>query len=364
MACLAALPAYAQSLKIGDKAPSLEVSRWVKGEKVERLEKDQTYVVEFWATWCGPCIQTIPHLTKLQKEFKDKGIKFIGVSVWEQDPKAVDPFVKHMGDKMVYSVAMDEVPKDEEPNNGKMAKNWMAASGAQGIPTAFIVKDGLIAWIGHPGSIDKPLEKVTEPNFDLAKFISDARERQAKQAVIQKKLEAFQEKFENLGINASQQKMLELFVKTTAESPELEEELGNTTYELMFFLGEKNTSNYGLKLVEGVYKDNAEMLNQIAWLNLDPDSNVPADRRDYKLALKAAIQANELTKGTNGAIADSLALAYFKTGDPVKALAIQEKVIKLTEADGLDGEEEKKAFDEMKARLEEYKKAVAEAKKP
>jgi thiol-disulfide isomerase/thioredoxin len=63
MACLAALPAYAQSLKIGDKAPSLEVSRWVKGEKVERLEKDQTYVVEFWATWCGPCIQTIPHLT-------------------------------------------------------------------------------------------------------------------------------------------------------------------------------------------------------------------------------------------------------------------------------------------------------------
>ena len=42
-----------------------------------------------------------------------------------------------------------------------MAKNWMKAAGQNGIPTAFIVnKEGKIAWIGHPGRMDEPLDKI------------------------------------------------------------------------------------------------------------------------------------------------------------------------------------------------------------
>src|SRR5437868_2205978 len=83
-------------LGVGDPAPKLEVKEFVKGEPVVRLEKGKTYVVEFWATWCGPCRATIPHLTELQKKYKD--ITFIGVSVWEREPGAVKPFVAEMGD--------------------------------------------------------------------------------------------------------------------------------------------------------------------------------------------------------------------------------------------------------------------------
>jgi len=53
---------------------------------VKGFDKDKTYVVEFWATWCGPCKATIPHLTKLQKEHPD--VTFIGVSVFENDTSA------------------------------------------------------------------------------------------------------------------------------------------------------------------------------------------------------------------------------------------------------------------------------------
>src|ERR1043166_6557257 len=62
-------------LNVGDPAPALGVSSFVKGDKVEKFEPGKTYVVEFWATWCGPCKQSIPHLTELAHKYKDKGVQ-------------------------------------------------------------------------------------------------------------------------------------------------------------------------------------------------------------------------------------------------------------------------------------------------
>src|SRR3954463_3704223 len=108
MFSLAALPALAAdaskdvTLKVGDPAPKLSIDKWVKGEPVKEFEKGKVYVVEFWATWCGPCKVSIPHVTKLQAKFKDKGLVVIGVDVWERDLAKVEPFVTEMGDKMNY----------------------------------------------------------------------------------------------------------------------------------------------------------------------------------------------------------------------------------------------------------------------
>lgn len=148
------------ALKIGDPAPPIAVARFVKGEPVTELEQGQVYVLEFWATWCGPCVEAIPHVSELQAKYKDRGVVVIGTSVWESDPEQskVEPFVARMGDKMNYRVAMDD---RSGGGKGKMAETWMTAAGQNGIPASFIVdRSGKIAWIGHPMELEKHLEKV------------------------------------------------------------------------------------------------------------------------------------------------------------------------------------------------------------
>ena len=157
---------YRDTLTIGDEAPTISVSKWLKGDPVDRLDPEKIYVVEFWATWCGPCRVSIPHLTELQKKYKDKGVTLIGVSV-DQNQEAVAPFVKEMGDKMEYSVAIDDVPGGEKASEGTMADRWMEAADQHGIPTAFIVRDGKVAWIGHPMAMDEALEKSSAEEFDI-----------------------------------------------------------------------------------------------------------------------------------------------------------------------------------------------------
>jgi thiol-disulfide isomerase/thioredoxin len=169
---LAGRAAAADKLAVGDDAPKLAVKEFVKGDAVADLEKGKVYVVEFWATWCGPCKVSIPHLTELQKKYKN--VTFIGVSAFEQDQSAVRPFVEQMGDKMDYRVAIDDVAKGAKPATGKMAKGWMIAAGQNGIPTAFIVNgDGKVAWIGHPSKLEEPLEQIVSGKYDLEKATAD-----------------------------------------------------------------------------------------------------------------------------------------------------------------------------------------------
>ncbi len=154
--------AHASGIGPGSPAPALDIKTWYKGTPVKSFEKDKLYVVEFWATWCGPCKMSIPHLTELAQ--KNKDVTFIGVSIWEDDNGTnVKKFVDDMGDKMNYNVCYSG-------NQTGMAETWMKAAGQNGIPTAFIIQNGEIQWVGHPMTMEEPLNQIKAGKFDRAAF--------------------------------------------------------------------------------------------------------------------------------------------------------------------------------------------------
>lgn len=142
------------ALKVGDPAPRIAPGKWAQGEAIKELEGDKVYIVEFWATWCGPCIAVIPHINDFSKRYAKDGLVVVGQNLGE-DEKTVNAFVRKMGSKMSYRVAVDDA-------SAKMANTWLRAAGQNGIPCAFVVnKKGRIAYIGHPMSFkEEHLKKL------------------------------------------------------------------------------------------------------------------------------------------------------------------------------------------------------------
>jgi thiol-disulfide isomerase/thioredoxin len=154
--CLALGPGCSRNpsatAKIGDPAASLEGLTFVKGGPV-KIEPGTIYVIEFWATWCPPCRESIPHLTKVAARYKDKGVVVVGISI-EKEESIVRPFVEKQADKMDYIVAFDP--------EWTVANPYMQAFAQNTIPHAFLVDgSGRVVWHGVPDSgLEKAIDKT------------------------------------------------------------------------------------------------------------------------------------------------------------------------------------------------------------
>jgi thiol-disulfide isomerase/thioredoxin len=152
-----------------------------KFKPVTSFEKGNVYVVEFWATWCGPCIASMPHLAETQEKYASKKVQLVSVS--DEDLETVEKFLakplKGSEDKeQTYGKLTSAYCLTTDPDKS-VYETYMDAAGQNGIPTAFIVgKTGIVEWIGHPMRMDEPLDKVVEDKWDRDAFLVEFKKEQ------------------------------------------------------------------------------------------------------------------------------------------------------------------------------------------
>ena len=140
------------TLAVGSDAPALSVASWWQDKALAPMEKGKVYVVDFWASWCGPCRASMPHLFELQKKYADQGVEFAGISI-DRNTAAADKYLTTLGTDLPVHFGLDDA--------GKNWAAWGTAAGRNSIPSTYLVgKDGKIAWIGHPMKLEPELEKA------------------------------------------------------------------------------------------------------------------------------------------------------------------------------------------------------------
>ena len=90
-------------------APSFSV-RTLEGKSLRLSElKNRPLIVDFWATWCGPCKASMPHLSSMQSRYEKRGLAVIGMSVDDGGPENVRKFANKLGVKFTLAMADDEI---------------------------------------------------------------------------------------------------------------------------------------------------------------------------------------------------------------------------------------------------------------
>ena len=367
----------ARAAQIGDAAAPLEIAEWVKGDAVDlaAVKGKKVVVVEFWATWCGPCRVSIPHLTELQKKYGDRGVVVVGVS--DEVSAKVKPFVDEQGAKMNYTVAIDR--------NNATSDGYMKRYAQNGIPHAFVVdKDGRIAWHGHPMSgLDRVLDQLAANTFDMGSERKRENGVQKLEEYFQKTLQGATDaaleklgaeltaldremggidpagkldlaelrrsaRFQNamadyqraLTAGRNDSELAALQAKAAPFAPrdfKFEDFKGGVQLQRLFSdyyravtgRGDESRAGELARKLESASSDNAEMLNDMAWTLLTDEK---IKNRNLKLATKFAQAAVDASGGKDANVLDTHARALFDSGKVDEAVRQEKKAIEFCDS--------------------------------
>ena len=134
-------PVHAQrTLVAGDTLRAYYLGEFVQAEEPGRGLEGRWVVMDFWATWCRPCVASMPHLNELQREFACDSIVFLAIT---HEPRSkVEQFLE------THEIRADVVLDTEKHVMHKLL-------GVTAIPRTFVIDpDRVVRWTGHAGKLE------------------------------------------------------------------------------------------------------------------------------------------------------------------------------------------------------------------
>lgn len=140
--------AYASvGVSVGQEAPDFKLKSLAgKSVSLKDFRGEKVVVLDFWASWCAPCLRAIPELNRIQKDY-EKDVQVLGINIREKPAAVLSVKKKYM---VKYPILLDL--------NGSVAKEYRV----RGIPTLILVdKDGVVQYNGHnPARLKEILRRL------------------------------------------------------------------------------------------------------------------------------------------------------------------------------------------------------------
>ncbi|HET6425891.1 MAG TPA: TlpA disulfide reductase family protein, partial [Planctomycetaceae bacterium] len=139
-----------ESVLVGKPAPDFELDLLAGGKFNLSNEKGNILVLDFWASWCGPCLQAMPQVDRVATEYADRGVKLVAVNL-EETPDRIKAALERL--KLETAVALDKT--------GRIAEKY----GATSIPqTVIIDREGVVArlFVGGGARFDDQLRAALD----------------------------------------------------------------------------------------------------------------------------------------------------------------------------------------------------------
>ncbi len=335
-------PAAAKKLGIGDAAPALKANAWLKGTELKGYEPGKVYVLDFWATWCGPCISSMPHVDELAREYKEKGLVVVAVTSLDDRGntlESVKEFIKNKAEKYQFSFAFCDTDDVEDA--------FMRASGQNGIPCSFVIdKAGKIAFIGHPSELDDVLPEIFAGTWKGQASVDAIQKTQEEydaligrvETAVEKASKDNEGKEEKVVDKAIRDAVAAAAASSLKDLPEFEKKYPNRAKKTMFVVQKIQMTMQARDMdtaktisdaffIESVAKNDKGSISFVS--RLWSSKGLNPDRKHVDLAAKAA---DELLRiDADGGISPLMvaAQAYYAAGQKEKAQAAGEKAIKL-----------------------------------
>ena len=121
-------------------APEIKITNWIKNTPADKTLTHKFIVLEFWATWCKPCLEYVPHLNELQKKYKQDNLLFLSIS----DEK--EARISKILEKINFeTIVVTDTSKTTFENYKSLTYNDVMR------PTTVLIDDkGKVKWVGYP----------------------------------------------------------------------------------------------------------------------------------------------------------------------------------------------------------------------